>query len=85
MTDLLAVRRIGTHVTAERERTQSVVSERAVLVGVVLPENEDRFDDLNELEGLVEAAKSIPVAKLVQKRDRPNANFYLGKGKVEAQ
>ena len=83
MTDSLTLRRFGKNVTAERERTQSVVSERAVLVGVILPDNEDRFDDLNELEGLVEAAKSIPVAKLIQKRDRPDANSYLGKGKTE--
>ena len=69
--------------TAERERSQSVVSERAVLVGVVLPENADRFDDLDELEGLVEAAQGIPVAKLVQKREHPDVNYYLGKGKTE--
>ena len=67
----------------ERERSQSVVSERAVLVGVILPENAERFDDLNELEGLVEAARSVPVAKLSQKREQPDNASYIGKGKVE--
>lgn len=67
----------------EPERSQSVVSERAVLVGVILPENAERFDDLNELEGLVEAARSVPVAKLSQKREQPDNASYIGKGKVE--
>lgn len=68
---------------SEKERSQSVVSERAVLVGVILPGNHDRFDDLNELEGLVEAARATPVAKLHQRREKPDINYYLGKGKVE--
>ena len=41
---------------SDQERTQSVVSESAVLVGVVLPENAARSDDLSELQGLAQAA-----------------------------
>ena len=67
----------------DTERTQSVVSERAVLVGVILPLNASRFDDLIELEGLIEAAGGNPVGKLTQKREQPNTTHYLGKGKVE--
>ena len=65
------------------ERTTSVVSESAILVGVILPENSDRFDDLNELEGLATAAGTNVVGKLTQRRERPEKDSYLGKGKVE--
>ena len=68
---------------AERERTTSVVSESAVLVGVMLPENASSFDDLHELEGLAIAAGTEVVGKLVQRRDTPNPNAYLGSGKVD--
>ncbi|MEZ6115300.1 MAG: GTPase HflX [Pirellulaceae bacterium] len=67
----------------EIERSQSIVSETVILVGVVLPDNADRFDDLDELERLVDAAGAVPVAKMVQRRETPSANSYLGKGKVE--
>ena len=67
----------------ERERTTSVVSESAVLVGVMLPEIADSFDDLEELEGLAIAAGTQVVGKLVQRRETPAPKAYLGSGKVE--
>ncbi len=67
----------------ERERTTSVVSESAVLVGVMLPENAHTFDDLDELEGLAAAAKTEVAGKLTQKRETPSTKAYLGSGKVE--
>ncbi len=67
----------------ERDRTGSVVSESAVLVGLMLPENASYFDDLDELEGLAEAAGTQVVGKLTQKRETPTPGSYLGSGKVE--
>ena len=67
----------------EIDRTQSLVSEKAVLVGVILPENTHLADDLQELQGLAYAAGCETVGLVNQRRDRPDSNFYLGKGKVE--
>ena len=71
------------HNVTERERSTSVVSESAVLVGVMLPENAEQFDDLDELAGLAEAAGTEVVGKLTQRRETPNPRAYLGSGKVE--
>lgn len=68
---------------AERDRGGSVVSESAVLVGLMLPENADYFDDLDELSGLAAAAGTEVVGKLTQKRETPTPGSYLGSGKVE--
>lgn len=67
----------------EIDRTQSLVSEKSVLVGVVLNENSHLADDLQELQGLADAAGCETVGLLTQRRERPDSNFYLGKGKVE--
>ena len=67
----------------ETDRSQSVVSETAVLVGVMLPENADYFDDLEELDGLATAAGTAVVGKLTQRRGTPSSSAYLGSGKVE--
>ena len=67
----------------ELDRAGSVVSESAVLVGLMLPENADYFDDLEELEGLAVAAGVEVVGKLTQRRDTPTPGTYLGKGKAE--
>ena len=67
----------------DRERSTSVVSETAVIVGVLLPDNADYWDDLDELAGLATAAGTEVVGKLTQRRERPTAGTYLGSGKVE--
>lgn len=69
--------------TEHRERTTSVVEETAILVGVVLPDGAERFDDLDELAGLAKAAGTQVVGKLSQRRESPDKKCYLGKGKVE--
>lgn len=66
-----------------RDRTRSVVSESAVLVGVWLPDTIHRDEDLDELQGLAKAAGCRVVGILTQNREQPNARFYLGSGKVE--
>ncbi len=74
----------------EISRTESVVSEAAVLVGVFLAERDRSLSHLDhelvpleELEGLAEAAGTQVVGKLTQRREAPDAATYLGKGKVE--
>lgn len=67
----------------ETTRTDSVVSERAVLVGVVLPDHYVENQPLEELEGLAEAAGCRVAGKITQKRETPDAATYLGSGKVE--
>src|SRR5438105_4576226 len=67
----------------EIRRTESVVSESAILVGVMLADRNGDHDALEELEGLAEAAGTHVVGKLTQRRESPDAATYLGKGKVE--
>jgi GTP-binding protein HflX len=59
--------------------------ERIVLVGVTLPP--DRADDteasMDELALLVDTAGADEVARLTQPRDRPDPQFFIGKGKAE--
>ena len=64
------------------ERTRR---ERIVIVGVTLAgHTEDETDQgLDELELLVDTAGADVVARLVQRRDRPDHTWYLGKGKAE--
>jgi GTP-binding protein HflX len=67
----------------ERDRKQSVESEAALLVSVVLPEDELQSDQLDELQGLAETAGAHVVGKMLQRRDKPVNATYLGSGKVE--
>lgn len=39
--------------------------------------------DTRELEGLVEAAGAAVVGRVVQRRNRPDARYYVGEGKAE--
>jgi GTP-binding protein HflX len=64
-------------------RTDSVASEGAVLVGVLLSDHSSPEEPLEELEGLAETAGARVVGRLTQRRDAPNVTTYLGKGKLE--
>jgi GTP-binding protein HflX len=66
----------------ERNRANSVQSERAVLVGVLLDKPVNREHPLDELGGLVATAGARVVAELTQRRERPDQTTYLGKGKL---
>ncbi|MFM8705303.1 MAG: GTPase HflX, partial [Planctomycetia bacterium] len=66
----------------QTRRTNSVQSERAVLVGVLLDPPVDPERPLDELGGLAETAGAQVVAELTQRRDRPDQTTYLGSGKV---
>jgi GTP-binding protein HflX len=66
----------------QRDRVQSVASEAAVLVRVILPDETVGEDPLDELAGLATTAGSHVVGTLLQRRTKPDATTYLGKGKV---
>lgn len=63
----------------------SVLKEQAILVGVILPDDDrsDYEDPLEELANLSRTAGATVVGALTQKRQKPDAAFFLGKGKAE--
>ena len=64
-------------------RTESVVSEAGILVGVLLPDRDGAQPPLQELEGLATTAGVRVVGHAVQRREAPDAATYIGRGKVE--
>jgi GTP-binding protein HflX len=64
-------------------RAESVVSEAALLVGVMLPDHRYPDDPLDELHGLATTAGARIVGSLTQRRETPDKTTYLGKGKVD--
>ena len=67
----------------EANRTDSVASESAVLVGVLLSEKTYPEEPLDELAGLAEAAGVEVRAEMTQRRDKPSPATCLGSGKVD--
>jgi GTP-binding protein HflX len=62
----------------------AVATERAVLVGVLLPNDGlDPHDPLGELRALADTAGAEVVDEIMQKRAKPDAATYLGKGKLD--
>jgi GTP-binding protein HflX len=61
------------------------IREKIVLVAVALPGDTDESVEasLDELALLVDTAGADEVARLVQRRDRPDHTWYIGKGKAE--
>ncbi|NLN54451.1 MAG: GTPase HflX, partial [Firmicutes bacterium] len=58
--------------------------EKAVLVGIDTQDLQWNIEEtMRELALLTETAGAQPVAEIIQKRPRPDAAFYVGKGKVE--
>jgi GTPase len=59
--------------------------ERAVLVGIIYPGQDEReVDDyLGELSFLTETAGAEPLKRFVQKLDAPNPRTFVGTGKIE--
>ena len=67
----------------DQERVSGIVSEAAVLVRLILPDQAEEQNPLLELEGLATTAGAHVAGRLVQRRPRPNIRSFLGKGKVE--
>ncbi len=72
----------------ETERSQAVHDEVAVLVRVLLASDENGaeqlwLDPLEELSGLATTAGAVVAGGLTQRRQKPDAATYLGKGKVD--
>jgi GTPase len=67
------------------KRTQNTVrQERAILVGLALREHTyDPQESLDELAALAESAGAVVADQMLQRRDRIDPRFYIGKGKVE--
>ena len=67
----------------ELNRSGGVAAEAAVLVGVILKSAPDHGDPLEELAGLAEAAGARVVARLTQRREKPDPASYMGRGKLD--
>ena len=70
---------------SENNSTQSLASERAVLVGLATPtQNKEKVNEyLSELAFLVETAGGVAVKRFVQSLSYPNPKTYVGSGKLE--
>jgi GTPase len=70
---------------SDLKRTElSVTKERAVLVGVILPDSTaDPRDPLGELASLAKTAGARVVGTVMQKRQKVDAGLYVGSGKAK--
>jgi GTP-binding protein HflX len=61
------------------------VPEKAIAVGVVLPDQSRRIaeEHLDELEKLIETAGGTAITKILAKRNAPDAATWIGSGKAE--
>jgi GTP-binding protein HflX len=64
---------------------ERAIRERIVLVGVTFPGSTDEDTDasLDELAALIDTAGADEVGRMVQRRDRPDHTWFVGKGKAE--
>ena len=65
--------------------SRNKVSEKVIAVGVVLADQTRRVaeEHLDELEKLIESAGGVVVAKILAKRNAPDAATWIGSGKAE--
>ena len=63
----------------------SITPERAVLVGIIYPGQDEREveDFLGELSFLTETAGAEPLKRFIQKLDIPNPKTFVGSGKID--
>lgn len=68
-----------------RTLIERAIREKIVLVGVTLEgrDDDDTNESLDELERLVDTAGADVVARLTQRRHKPDPASFIGKGKVE--
>ena len=83
------MRRISNHVSYDEALGATLIErgirEKIVLVGVTIPPSrvDDTEAELDELELLVDTAGADVVARLEQRRDRPDPSTFVGRGKAE--
>lgn len=58
-------------------------TEKVILVGVSLNDNDHVEESLDELNELVKTAGAVCVGRLVQNREQIHPGTYIGKGKIE--
>jgi len=69
--------------TGRREQL-SVSKEKAILAGLLLPgDGLDPHDPLGELRSLADTAGAVVVDELMQKRSKPEAGTFMGRGKID--
>ena len=68
-----------------KERTDvRIQQERAVLAAVHLPDSVfDERDPLGELRALAETAGAVAVGEITQRKQKPEAGTYMGRGKLQ--
>ncbi|MEO1512099.1 MAG: GTPase HflX, partial [Planctomycetota bacterium] len=68
---------------SKERQSIEVRAERTVLAAVRLPDSVyDRADPFGELRELAKQAGAVVVGELEQRRDRPEAGTYIGRGKL---
>ncbi len=69
---------------AQTAKTTEEEEERAILAGLACSGRSGQTieESIHELERLAETAGAVVVGTFIQRRDRPDAAFFLGKGKV---
>ncbi len=61
----------------------NVQAERAILAGLLLPGDQlDPHDPLGELRALADTAGAVVIDEVLQKRMKPTATTFMGKGKI---
>lgn len=58
-------------------------TERVILLGVSINDNDHVDESLDELAELVKTAGALAVGRLIQNRDQVHPGTYIGKGKIE--
>lgn len=67
------------------EQQENIYLERAILVGLITPEQDERKANeyLDELEFLSDTAGAVTVKKFLQRLEYPNSKTFVGTGKLE--
>ncbi len=71
--------------TESKKKVNPAEPEKAILVGIILPDQNEALikEHLDELEFLASTAGAVTIKRFVQKLNGPDSRTYIGKGKVE--
>ena len=71
--------------TESKKKVNPTEPEKAMLVGIILPDQNEALikEHLDELEFLASTAGAVTIKRFVQKLNGPDSRTYIGKGKVE--